>query len=62
MNDFAFYGILFAGALVLFAVIIFIGVVIRAIKAPPGERMREAFRLRPPVDDEDEDDRSDPRS
>lgn len=53
MSDFAFYGMLLGGALALFAVIILIGVVIRAIKAPPGERMREAFRLRPPVDDDD---------
>ncbi|MFF2496397.1 hypothetical protein [Agromyces sp. NPDC058064] len=55
MNDFAFYGILLGGAIALFAVIILIGVVIRAIKAPPGEKMREAFRLRPPVDDDDDD-------
>lgn len=55
MTDLAFYALLFGGALILFVVIIFIGVVIRAIKAPPGEKMREAFRLRPPVaDDEDE--------
>ncbi|GAA1795912.1 hypothetical protein [Agromyces lapidis] len=53
MNDFAFYGILLGGAIALFAVIILIGAVIRAFKAPPGERMREAFRLRPPVDDDD---------
>lgn len=58
MNDFAFYGILLGGAIALFAVIILIGVVIRAIKAPPGEKMREAFRLRPPADD-DGDDRRD---
>lgn len=54
MTDLAFYGLLFGGALVLFVVIIFIGVAIRAIKAPPGEKMRQAFRLRPPVDDDDD--------
>ncbi|MFF2272956.1 hypothetical protein ACFVTX_11815 [Agromyces sp. NPDC058136] len=57
MTDLAFYGLLFGGALVLFVVIIFIGVAIRAIKAPPGEKMRQAFRLRPPVDDDDDDER-----
>lgn len=42
-GDLAFMGIVAGGAIVLFALIIVIGVIIRAVKAPRGQRMREAF-------------------
>lgn len=42
-GDLAFYGMLAAGALALFALLIIVGVVVRFVKAPSGSRMRHAF-------------------
>lgn len=42
-SDLAFMAMVAGGAIVLFAVIILIGVIMRAVKAPRGQRMREAF-------------------
>lgn len=42
-SDLAFMGIVAGGAIALFAVIILVGVIMRAVKAPRGQRMREAF-------------------
>ncbi|GAA1797743.1 hypothetical protein [Agromyces neolithicus] len=42
-GDLAFYGMLAAGALALFALVIVIGIVMRFVKAPSGARWRHAF-------------------
>ncbi len=42
-GDLAFYGMLAAGAIALFALIIIVGMVVRFVRAPSGSRMRHAF-------------------
>jgi len=42
-GDLSFYGMLAAGALGVFALVIIIGMVMRFVKAPSGSRMRHAF-------------------
>jgi len=42
-SDYVLMGWVAGGAIVVFAIIILIGVIMRAVKAPPGQRMREAF-------------------
>ena len=42
-GDFTFYGMLAAGAIGLFALVIVVGMVVRFVKAPSGSRMRHAF-------------------
>ena len=42
-GDLSFYGMLAAGAIAIFALVIIIGMVVRFVKAPSGSRMRHAF-------------------